>query len=1103
MKFCHLHLHSSYSILDGVANPEEYAALAKKVGMSSLALTDHGTMSGILRFSNACKKEGINGIIGCEFYINNRIGEFIPKGEKNPNAHVVILSKNKRGYKNMLKINYHSFVEGFYYRARISRKFLFEHSEGTICLTACMGGEIPQLIGKGERKAAENLLLEYKEVFGDDLYGELEFNEIEAQQKVTWGMYELCKKNKVKFVLTGDCHYLNPKDVKIQDMLLMINTKKTVSSKDPFRFEARSLYFHSAEDYLNLNEDFGFNLPVKVVEEAIARTEEVADKCKFDDIGGSGKFPVFIDEDGIPVNANAVLSEKCYSGLGKIIESAPLSKGYDLATYQSRMKHELQVISNRGFSDYFLIIEDIIRFCEKENIAIGAGRGSAAGSLVSYSLGITRVDPILHKLLFERFLNEVRKATPDIDLDFESGRKDKIEEYLKAKYGKDHVAHIITFNNFRQKGALRSVARVLEKSNDDEFKTIIKKIEDDPPNVPVGTYSIGQQMKIGEWTSREKEYMKKNKTLFGVAGKLVGRINHVGQHAAGVAITAEKLSEYIPVYKIKGSIVTGFTEGKDGKELSECGVLKIDILGLDQVTMLKQAKELADSSSKKELDLDSIDLEDPELFKSLREEPSNGIFQLESESIDAFTKRIEPRCFEDVVAINALHRPAVMNAGEHERYLKRKKKAFKWEEEHGKPYKYETEVGKILSSTYGVIAYQEQFMMILHKLGNFSLDEADKARKTFEMRGKKGEEELDKVVDRFRKAATLKGYDDKYVDSLIDALEKFSEYGFNRSHSVSYSVVTMQTLYMRKYHPLCFYTALLNNTKNEEVMHSNFRKENKVKKYIYYMKKKGIGILSMDINESKTIWFPQNGSIRPPLTLVKGIGSSFSKAIRVLGPYSSFSDFCLKELKIRSNSACVLNLINVGAFDRFGYHKRALFNFYSEWSKIKSKYKHAKEEKTLPIIKSLWRDYKNDGEYTFVELKCLEKSLIRFNILYRYPDEVKRKIDYLVKNEKIISFVEADSVSRGFCIEIISSKLHIDKNDKEMKFLTVLDHEGNKLEAIAFSGEYRKSKEQLERKNYEDNFYVVYGHLNPRGELVIDSKGTRKIFTSLESLKNI
>jgi len=1094
MDFVQLHCHSTYSILDGLPNPEEYVEKAKQMEMSALALTDHGNMSGVLNFHNACKREGIKPITGCEFYINNRRDETIPKGEKNPNSHIVLLAKNKMGYKNLLKINYDSFVDGFYYRARTTTKFIFENSKGIVCLTACLGGEIPTLIIKGEERKAESLFLKYKEVFGEDFYGELMFNETSDQGKVTNTIYKFCKKHRVKFVITGDCHYLEEKDVKLQDILLMINQKKTISSKDKFSFTTRKLYFHSPEDYFTFNEKYKYALSKKAISEGIANTLEVADKCNLDSITISDKFPSFTDNYGVAVNANAILKNNAWTGLNHILKEHS-------TIYEKRLKRELDVIERRGYSDYFLIIEDIIVFCKENDIAIGAGRGSAAGSLVSYALGITKVDPIKHNLIFERFLNEVRKTIPDIDLDFESGKRDLIEAYVKQKYGLDKVAHIVAFNNFRVKGAIRDVAKVLEKDKDTDFNTLIKKFEGERLYRFVIDYPLMRQLEEIEWTAREKKYIKENKKLFDYANKLVGRIKYVGQHAAGVALTAGKLYEHIPVYKVKGDIVTGFIENPAVKELSQCGVLKIDILGLDQVTILKQAVIMTEKYTEDTINLDKIDLEDPKLFKSLNEEPSNGIFQLEGYGITSFLKKVKPTCFEDLVAINALYRPAVLDVKEHERYLRRRKKVADWERQHDKKYKYDTELGKILASTCGIIVYQEQFMMILNKLGDFTLEEADRARKVFELRKEHERKELNDMIKKFKSAAFRKGYGEKYIDKLVKRLITFASYSFNKSHSVSYSIVSMQSLYMRYYYPLYFYAALLNNTPNIKATKEKFYKENTLKKYIYYVDKKEIEFLDIDINKSDHKWNIEDGKIRMPMTLLNGVGASFVSAICDLRPFSSASDFFLKELKIRSNSTSVMSLINIGAFDRFGKTRRALSNFYSEWLLVRAKYKN-NEEKALIKMKEMWKKYKKEEEYIFEDLKYLEKELIYFNFRYRIPEEMKDKIDWLIENNKIVGFEKATSTPKRFCVEIVSDRRHVDKNGNPMKFLSVVDHEGMKSEMIVFAKNYAIDYHTLEESHYRDNFYVVKAY-SDNEKLIVVSKQDKEAFISLKSLKNI
>jgi len=1098
MDFVQLHLHTYFSILDGIASPEECAKKAAESGMKALAITDHGSMSGIWRFYVACKKEGIKPIIGCELYVNNKRDRREAKG----NSHIVLLVKNKTGYKNLLKINYDSMDNGFYYRGRTTDSFVFNHSKGLIATTACMGSKISRYILDGKKDKAESLFLKYKNAFGSDFYGELIFNELNDQIKVTREIYRLCEKHRVKWIVTGDIHYLEKGDEKVQDMLLMINTKKRISDENVFRFSARHLYFHTSEDYYDFNDRFGFNLDEDIIKKGLENTLEVADKCsfQFEDLGP--KFPSFINDDGHKVDSIELLKKKCWRGLNRLG-----NLGEKAVVYMVRLEKELSVICSRDFADYFLIIEDIISFCKESNIAIGAGRGSAAGSLVSYVLGITRIDPIKHGLLFERFLNKDRKDPPDIDLDFESDRKHEIEKYLKSKYGSDRVAHIITFGTLRVRGAIRDTARVLEKDNDPEFKEIIKKIIDNPAK-SVDKYSLVQQLKEVPWSDSERAYLKKNKDMFKMAGRIVGKIRQPGRHAGGVAITPGPLFEYIPVYKVKGEIVTGLTEGNDYRELSDLGILKIDILAIDQVDILKKSVELALEIRGDEINLDYIDLEDDKLFEAFREERSLGIFQFENVMIDNFLKRVKPECFEDIVTVNALYRPALINAGEHERYIKRRDKIKAWERRNNKKYKPKDQIGKILASTYGVIVFQEQFMEILHRLGEFTLEEADKARKTFKIlylrrqntELKKKDPELLKVTNKFRKGALkTTNLSEDQIETLIDRLAEFAEYAFNRSHAVSYSIVSMQTMFIREYYPQCFYSALLSRTPNS-VMSYGIRKENKTKKYVRYITKRGIGFLPVDINKSGTDFFPEGNKIRLPLTFIPGIGSSLAKSMVAAAPFSYFLDFVLKEMKFKSIKTSILNLIKIGAFDSINENAKALCSFYEEWCSVKARMRKKDPEKVVQLAKEMWRKYKDLGDYEKGEKRLLEGEICKFNIFHGADESEEKKIEYLKDRKKIVT-CHKQAKSGQFYLGILEAlKYHIDKRGKEMCFYTIEDWEKNSNELISFADTYQEMKHVK-----IGDYYLIKGHIRDtepsKGSIQVDKQGD--FVVPLKRLKNI
>ncbi|HJX50142.1 MAG TPA: DNA polymerase III subunit alpha, partial [Candidatus Nanoarchaeia archaeon] len=605
MDFVQLHLHTFFSILDGVASPEDYAKKAAAMGMKSLAITDHGNMCGILRFSNACKANGLKAIIGCEFYVNNLRKDTEIKSQ---NYHLILLAKNEIGYKNLLKLNYDAVTNGYYYKPRTTDEMVFKYHEGIICMTACMGSNFNRLILDKKVSDAKVKLLQYKKVFGEDFYGELQFNELKEQKEITTTLLKFCKNLGIKTVITGDCHYLNKGDDKIQDLQIMIERRKRVSDENVFRFSVRHLYFHAPEDYIKFNEKFKYGIDKKEIIQAINNTNEVANKCDFVLQPSEIQYPKFLDDRGHQIDSSKILTKKCWT---------KINWGHFGIEYNERLKKELSVIVSKNFSDYFLIVEDLVKFAEKNNIAVGAGRGSAAGCLVSYLLGITRVDPLKFGLYFERFLNKDRKDPPDIDLDFESDRKTEIEEYLKQKYGRDRVAHIITFSTFRLKGALRDTFRVYEKETDKDFLSIIKKVWDISP-ISCDEVPLSKQLSP-ILNAAENEYLDKNKELFDAAGFLTGRIKNIGQHAGGTAITKGPIYEYIPVFKVKGEVVTGFIEGKDYRELSEIGVLKIDILGLDHVDILKRAKELIRVHDGVEVELDEIDLNDKKLLDALNE----------------------------------------------------------------------------------------------------------------------------------------------------------------------------------------------------------------------------------------------------------------------------------------------------------------------------------------------------------------------------------------------------------------------------------------------------------------------------------------------------
>lgn len=1110
MNFAQLHIHTYYSLLDGINSPEEYVAEAKKVGMKALAITDHGSMSGVLRFSNACRKMKVKGIIGCEFYINDKRNTEAGK-KKRTNRHIVLLAKNKTGYKNLLKINYDSFKNGFYYKGRTTTNFIFKHSKGLICLSSCMQGPIAEYILNGDSTKVKEEFLKWKEAFGSDFYGELHFNELKDQKKVTKAILELCQKYGVDYVVAGDCHYINKNDAKLQDYLLMINQRKKVSDDNIFRFDARNLYFHDPEYYRMMNKRFNYDLVKFEITNAIETTMEVADKCNFSLSDEENKFPAFIDEDKNEVKSDTLLLAKCMEGFSKMFKN-----DYPSDIYTDRMKKELTVIVEKGYADYFLIVQDIINFCKRNDIAVGPGRGSAAGSLVSYLLGITKVDPIKFNLLFERFLNRERNDAPDIDLDFESDRKIEIERYLKQKYGEDRVAHIITFSTFRVKGALWDMARIMEKDKDVEFRSIIKKIIDEPGGV---IYSIENQIRDFDWTINEKAYFKKNKKIFLMADRLVGRIRQFSRHAGGTAITPGPIYNYIPVTKIKGDIVTAFKEGKDFRELTQLGVLKIDILGLENVSILKNAVQLVEDDTGKKIDINNTDLyiNDKHLYKVLREEDCTGIFQFEAYGINNFLKEVKPENFEDVAVINALYRPAIVKSNEHMKYVYRRRKLKRLKESFSKHYKAPI-FGEILNDTYGTIVYQEQFIEILHSLGGFTLEEADKARKIFKdlymmnvsTEQKKLDKRLVEVMAKFRKGAKHRAHMSDYeIDKLIDKLAYFAEYSFNKSHSVSYSIIAMQTLYMREYYSIYYFTALLNTVENKEIT-KDFKKKNEMESYMNFIKRKvEVDIFKkIDIGKSTDRFYMEDDKIRVPLSIVHGVGSSLPSEIRKAVPFTSFSDFCRKELKMKSNKTAILNLIDIGAFDSLNKSRKALHNFWAYWSTVKMKYKNKDINEINHIMREHWNDYKDDGDYTDDEKRQSEREVCKFNIFCSESSEVIKKIKYAVKNKKIVSGNEQTSYEQFYCFKILSIKDDVyDKNGNEMRFIICKDWENRQIEVTIFASDFKKCKKLLSEWNKsDDEYYIIQGYLDGKGKVIVGAKGYRetmdKPFRKLSNLLN-
>ena len=878
--FVHLHVHTEYSLLDGAGRIPVMLAEAKKMGMSAMAITDHGNMYGILEFQKEAQKLGMKPILGCELYMARRTRNDKEGDLDRKNKHITLLVKNEVGYRNLTNLVTKGYTEGFYYKPRIDFELLTQHHEGLVALSGCMGGEIPRHLLEGNYEQAKIAASKYKELFGNDYYIEIMDIGIEEQTRITPQLIALAKELDIPLVATNDVHYAFPEDAESHDVLLCLQTNSTIDQSNRMKFNTRDVYLRSPEEMANLF----INNP-----EALSNTVLIAEKCNFQIPLGQYYLPDFpVPEGDTP---RTFLEKLCHQ---KISERYP-----EITTEISeRLEIELNVIVNMGFAAYFLIVQDFMSYARAQGIPVGPGRGSAAGSIVAYILGITDIDPLKYDLLFERFLNPERVSMPDIDIDFCIRRRDEVLQYVSRKYGEDHVSQIITFGTMAARAVIRDVGRVynIPLSEVDRAAKLI-------PATPGIT--IEEALKLSEELSSYASNNAHIAKLIEMAKKLEGLARHAGTHAAGVVISKEPLTNYVPLQLNDGQRVCQLPMG----DVEALGLLKMDFLGLRNLTIIDDAIKAIKYNQKIDLDIAKIPLDDPATYKLLQNADTFGVFQLESRGMRALIKDMIPTVFEDLIALLALYRPGPLGSGMVKEFIDNK---------HGrKQVQYLLpQLEPILKETHGLILYQEQVIKIASVLGGFSLGQADLLRRAM---GKKKMDVMDKQKLAFIEGAKAKQIDEKKATHIFDLITKFAEYGFNKSHSAAYAVISYQTAYLKANYPLEFMAALLTSVSGTS---------EKVSQYILDTRRSGIDVLPPDVNESLKDFTVTRGSIRFGLTAIKNLGANAIENIieerTKNGAFVSISEFCTRvDLKV-VNKRSLESLIKVGAMGSFGNRRQLL-----------------------------------------------------------------------------------------------------------------------------------------------------------------------------------
>ena len=1062
MAFTHLHVHTEYSLLDGSNKIKEYVKRVKELGMDSAAITDHGVMYGVIDFYKECKAEGIRPILGCEVYVapNSRFDKELTGGEDRY-YHLVLLAENNTGYDNLMKIVSRGFTEGYYYRPRVDMEVLRQFHEGIIALSACLAGEVQRYIQKGLVEEAKKAALKYRDCFGKGNYFlELQDHGLPEQRMVNTTLLQMSKELDIPLVVTNDVHYTYAEDEKPHDILLCIQTGKKLADEDRMRYEGGQYYVKSEEEMKGI---------FPYAWEAVENTQRIADRCNVDIEFGVTKLPKFDVPEGY--DSFSYLNKLCYDGLVERYgedENAPA--GNTGQTLKERLDYELNVIRTMGYVDYFLIVWDFINYARMNGIMVGPGRGSAAGSIVSYCLKITNIDPIKYNLLFERFLNPERVSMPDIDIDFCFERRQEVIDYVGRKYGSEKVVQIVTFGTLAAKGVIRDVGRVMDLPY--AYVDSLAKLIPNELNI-----TIDKALQVNPELRKLYETEEQVRTLIDMSRRLEGLPRHTSMHAAGVVICSRPAEELVPLSRgSDGSITTQFTM----TTIEELGLLKMDFLGLRTLTVLRDAVALVEKSTGVHIDIDNLDFDDKKVLASIGTGKTDGVFQLESGGMKSFMKELRPENLEDVIAGISLYRPGPMDFIP--KYIKGKSSlgAITYDCPQLEP---------ILSSTYGCIVYQEQVMQIVRELGGYTLGRSDLVRRAM---SKKKQSVMEKERANFIygnqeegvPGCVANGIPEAVASHIYDEMMDFAKYAFNKSHAACYAVVAYQTAYLKYYYPVEFMAAL---------MTSVIDNSRKVAEYIMTCRSMGITILPPDINQGESGFSVSGTSIRYALTAIKSIGRPVIDAVvrerMERGPFTNLEDFITRLSDKEINKKTIENFIKAGAFDSLpGTRKQ----FMSAYVQIMDHIVHDKKNNMagqMSLFDIVDEEQKDSfeiklpdvGEYSKEMLLAFEKEVLGIYVsghpLEEQEDLWKKGITNttadFVLDEEAGETVVRDNMTAVIGGIITDRRIKYTKNDKIMAFLQLEDLLGT-VEVIVFPRDYEKNSEKL----VEDNKVFIRGRVS-------------------------
>ena len=1046
MSFAHLHVHTEFSLLDGSNKIKECVSRVKELGMNSVAITDHGVMFGVIDFYRAAKAAGIKPILGCEVYVapGSRFDKEAVGNNDDRYYHLVLLAENETGYYNLMKIVSRGFTEGYYYKPRVDMELLEQYHEGIIALSACLAGEVQKNILRGMYGEAKAAACRYKDIFGEgNFFLELQDHGMEEQKLVNQSLLRMSQETGIELVATNDIHYTYADDVKPHDILLCIQTGKKLADEDRMRYEGGQYYIKSEEEMRKL---------FPYAQEAIDNTQKIADRCNVEIVFGEKKLPKYDVPDGF--TSWEYLNKLCYEGLERRYPG-------DDPKIRERLEYELSVIKRMGYVDYFLIVWDFIKYARDHGISVGPGRGSAAGSIVSYCLGITSIDPLRYQLLFERFLNPERVSMPDIDVDFCFERRQEVIDYVVRKYGTDRVVQIVTFGTMAARGVIRDVGRVMDLPY--AFVDGIAKMIPKELNI-----TLGKALQSSSDFKKAYDNDPQVKELIDMSMRLEGLPRHTSMHAAGVVISQKAVEEYVPLsVGSDGSVVTQFTM----TTLEELGLLKMDFLGLRTLTVIQDAVRLAEKSSGKEIDINAIDYNDKKVLDYIGSGETDGIFQLESGGMKGFMKELKPQNLEDIIAGISLYRPGPMDFIP--QYIKGKN--------HPESITYDCpQLEPILAPTYGCIVYQEQVMQIVRDLAGFTLGRSDLLRRA--MSKKKGD-----VMQKERQAfvygdeeggvpgCIANGIDEKTANKIYDEMIDFAKYAFNKSHAAAYAVVSYQTAWLKYYYPVEFMAAL---------MTSMIDNPPKVAEYIYSCRQMGIEILPPDINEGVGNFSVQDGKIRYGLAAIKSVGRPVIESIvrerDERGKFKTLKDFIERLSGKEVNKRTIESFIKSGAFDGLGGTRKQFMIIYVQIVDQVNQERKYSMAGQLSLFDMVDDDQKAEfdiplpkvGEYEKETRLAFEKEVLGVYLtghpMEEYEEKWRKSISKTTLDFQLDKETGAAKVHDG-AKEIIGGiiatlAIKYTKTNKTMAILTLEDLLGT-VEVVVFPRDYEKYKEYLQEEN--------------------------------------